>query len=104
MLLYIAVLQQAAICYDFLSASLSRAEHHSLQLRLGSFETHIEMDRDIYGMVLSMEIKRAIKVVIRLYDTLQLGGAENVLEEVKYQQELVETLRGDLEQLLNRTT
>jgi hypothetical protein len=97
LLLYIAILQQIAVCYDVLMASRSTVGPQSVQLRIGSFEAQVALDADINRIILSTEIGRAIKIVTELGQTLQTKGIEHSSDESKYQQNLVETLRKDLQ-------
>ena len=104
LLLHIAILQQAASCYDHIIESPQRLSSQNIQLRVGSFEVQMDMGGNISQAILCAEIKRATGVASNLNLILQARSAENPSSELKYQQNLIDTLCKELNQSLDKVS
>lgn len=102
LLLYIAILQQVAICYAFLIESPFSLSSQNIQLRVGNFEVQMDMTPEMGRVVLSAEVERAAKVASEMSNVLQTRVTENPSDEMRYQLNLINTLYNDLKRSLDK--
>ena len=102
-LLFITLIHQVDTCYSHLEKRLpaagSSTRNEDVELSVGNFRMHTNMNTSIGRLILSSEMERAANCAMRLVNILSMEQSDNprgLSDEVQCQQRILETLSNSL--------